>query len=185
MALDLNEKPWYVALLVGLGLGIGLLFAVHHYVFKDQLRNIESTQTSIDELDREIQKGRAAKANIQKLEDDIKGYEVELERLKKILPTSRETDTLIKRLKQLTERGHFDLQKFTPGEFKDKGFYSEWPIKVSLLGTYHELGLFFARLSRFSRIINVNDMTITPLSGKGEFTITASFTQLTFIYKEQ
>ncbi len=186
MALDLNEKPWYVALLVGLGVGAGIFFGAHHYVFTEQLKKIEKTQTSIDELDREIQKGRAAKANIQKLEDDIKGYEVELERLKKILPTKRETDTLIKRVKQLTERGHFELRRFTPGDFIDKGFYSEWPIKVNLLGTYHELGLFFDRLSRFSRIINVNNLSITPLKSKeGAYTIQASFTQLTFIYKEQ
>ena len=72
-------------------------------------------------------------------------------------------------------------------EFVDRDFYSEWPIKVDLLGTYHELGLFFDRLSRFSRIINVDDLQITPLRrGEGEhFTIHARFTQKTFIYKEE
>lgn len=191
MALDLNERPWYVALLIGLVVGGVLFFILHSYFFKDLMKNIEKTETRIDEMEREIQKGRAAKVNIQKLEEDIKGYELELGRLKKILPTKRETDTLIKRLKQLTERGHFELKRFTPGPFVDKGFFYEWPIKVELAGTYHEMGLFFDRLSRFSRIINVSEMKIKPRGKKGSrkgdsgnFTIDAAFTQLTFIYKE-
>lgn len=188
MALDLNEKPWYVALSIGLVVGIIGLVLMHVYVYKDQMVRIEKIETKIDELDREIEKGRAAKANIQKLEEDIKNYELELDRLKKILPTRRETDTLIKRLKQLTERGHFQLARFTPGDFVDRQFYWEWPIRVSLSGTYHELGLFFDRLSKFSRIINVSELTVTPAArgkkGAG-FTIDANFTQLTFIYKEE
>lgn len=137
-------------------------------------------------MDREIEKGRAAKADLPRLEEDIRNYELELDRLKKILPTRRETDSLLKRLKQLVERGHFRLTRFTPGDFEDRDFYLAWPIRVELDGTYHELGLFFDRLSRFSRIINVDDLTITPYKSKGErYTIHAAFTQQTFIYKEE
>ncbi len=188
MAVDLNQKPWYVALGIGLAIGIAGVVGAHFYVFKDQIAAIEKAETSIDELDREIEKGLAAKANIQRLEEDIQGYLQELERLKKILPTRRETDTLIKRLKQLTERGHFQLSRFVPGEFQDRKFYWEWPIQVSLSGTYHELGLFFDRLSKFSRIINVSQLSIVPArsaKGSDDLTISADFTQLTFIFKEE
>jgi Tfp pilus assembly protein PilO len=42
------------------------------------------------------------------------------------------------------------LKKFTPGEFVPKEFYSEWPIDISLDGTYHNLGSLLRRMSRFS-----------------------------------
>jgi len=156
------------------------------YVFKEISSQIERLESSIDDLEREIEKGRAAKADLPRLEEDIRNYEVELERLRRILPTRRETDNLIKRLKQLTERGRFNLTQFTPGELEDRGFYYEWPMRVGLDGTYHELGLFFDRLSRFSRIINVNDLTIRPMKQSGEsFTVHADFVQRTFIYKEE
>ena len=185
MALDLNDKPWYVALIVGLVLGIALFVVLQMYVFKGIEQNIESLNTKIDDLEREIEKGRAAKADLPRLEEDIRNFELELDRLRKILPTSFETDSLLKRLKQLTERGRFELLSFRPGNFEDRGFYLEWPIQVELNGTYHELGLFFDRLSRFSRIINVDDLTVTPTNSQGRgFTIRASFTQRTFIYKE-
>jgi len=186
MAIDLNSKPWYVAAIVGVVLGIAMFVVMNIYIFKDIRIQIERLETSIDELEREIEKGRAAKADLPRLEEDIRNYEIELERLRKILPTKRETDNLIKRAKQLTERGRFRLTRFTPGSFEDRDFFIEWPIRVGLDGTYHELGLFFDRLSRFSRIINVTELTISPTKASDlGFTIHAEFVQRTYIYKEE
>ena len=189
MAIDLNAKPWYVAAIIGLLLGITFFVIMHMYVFKGIRVEITRLEEKIDDLQREIEKGRAAKADLPRLEEDIRNYEVELERLRRILPTKRETDNLIKRAKQLTERGRFQLTRFTPGAYEDRGFYWEWPIRVALNGTYHELGEFFDSLSNFSRIINVDDLTISPMSGRdasrGGFTIKADFVQRTFIYKEE
>ena len=186
MAIDLNSKPWYVAAIVGVVLGIAMFVVMNIYVFKDIRSQIERLETNIDELEREIEKGRAAKADLPRLEEDIRNYEIELERLRRILPTKRETDNLIKRAKQLTERGRFRLTRFTPGNFEDRDFFIEWPIRVGLDGTYHELGLFFDRLSRFSRIINVTELDISPVrQAAGGFTIHAEFVQRTYIYKEE
>jgi type IV pilus assembly protein PilO len=186
MAIDLNSKPWYVAAIVGVLLGVAMFVVMNIYIFKDIRTQIERLETNIDELEREIEKGRAAKADLPRLEEDIRNYEIELERLRKILPTKRETDNLIKRAKQLTERGRFRLTRFTPGAFEDRDFFIEWPIRVGLDGTYHELGLFFDRLSRFSRIINVTELTINPIrKSEGDFTIHAEFVQRTYIYKEE
>ncbi len=188
MALDLNDKPWYVPALVGAVLGIVILFLANMYVYKDHKKQQQGLTNKIDELEREIEKGLAAKANLPKLEEDIRNYQLELDRLRRILPTRKETDNLLKKLKQLMERGHFQLVSFRPQPFQEKEFYHEWPIAVTLNGTYHELGLFFDRLSRFSRIINVNDLSIVPMTSKQEtgagLTIKATFTQRTFIYKE-
>ena len=186
MAIDLNEKPWWVALLLGLVLGVALFVVLQMYVFKPMEEDCQKAKDHIDELEREIEKGRAAKADLPRLEEDIRNYELDLDRLRRILPTKRETDDLIKRLKHLTERGSFRLTRFVPGKVVDKEFYLERPITVGLDGTYHELGLFFDRLSGFSRIINVDDVVISPIRGKGArgYSIQATFTQRTFIYKE-
>ena len=185
MAFDLNEKPWWVPVLIGLVLGAALYWAANAYIFKDLRKQIASINASIESLEREIEKGRAAQRDLPRLEEETRKLEMELDRLKRILPTKRETDNLIKKLKQLTERGNFRLRRFTPQAAVDKEFYQEWPIQVELDGTYHELGLFFDRLSRFSRIINVTRLDISPISEKGSLTIKTGFTAVTFIYKEE
>jgi type IV pilus assembly protein PilO len=186
MAFDINEKPWWVAALIGLVLGLIILLLANMYLFEDIKKKQANLLNEIDKLDRDIEKGQAAKRNLPRLEEDIRNYQLELDRLRRILPTKRETDTLIKKTKQLMERGHFQLKLFKPMQPQDQEFYQEWPINVSVIASYHELGLFFDRLSRFSRIINVNDLTIVPSKSQSgsSLSIEARYTQRTFIYKE-
>src|SRR5262249_47633295 len=55
---------------------------------------------------------------------------------------------------------------------------------IVLDGTYHNLALFFDRMSRFSRIINVEEMKINSVNEVGK-SIAASFVAKTFIYTEE
>ena len=71
MAIDLNTKPWYVAGLVGLVLGVATFVVMHIYVFKPIKTDITRLEEKIDDLEREIEKGRAAKADLPRLEDDL------------------------------------------------------------------------------------------------------------------
>ena len=92
---------------------------------------------------------------------------------------------LLRRIRALTEQGDFNLLRFTPGNFNDRDFYSEWPIGITLQGTYHNLAMFYDRISRFSRIINVENLRISALrSARSTHTITADFIAKTFVYKE-
>ena len=80
MAFDLNTKPWYVAVIVGLALGVALFVVLHLYVFKDIQTQIERLEANINDLEREIEKGRAAKADLPRLAEDIRNYEIALGR---------------------------------------------------------------------------------------------------------
>ena len=87
--------------------------------------------------------------------------------------------------RSLAEQGDFTLKRFTPGLLSDKEFFSEWPIAIAVDGSYHNLALFFDRISRFSRIINIEDLTVNAMQKPdGPHTITAQFTSKTFVYKE-
>ena len=115
----------------------------------------------------------------------MRRLELELDKLLRILPARRNTPELLRRIRQLTEQGNFDLLRFTPGNFIDRDFYSEWPIAIRLNGSYHNLALFFDRVGRFSRIINIENLKVAalPKSLKGH-SISATFTAKTFIYRE-
>ena len=55
MAIDLNSKPWYVAAIVGVVLGVAMFVVMNIYIFKDIRTQIERLETNIDELEREIE----------------------------------------------------------------------------------------------------------------------------------
>jgi Tfp pilus assembly protein PilO len=180
--LELESRPWYVALIIGVVIGGLLVWASQTYWFKGIQQEIDARQAELATLQQKVREGKAAEARLPQFREEAERLETELARLLRILPTARQTDELIKKIKSLTERGNFRFVTFQPAGFVKKDFYSEWPIGVQLQGTYHELALFFDRLSRFSRIINVESLSIVAGSGKGGYSINSNFTMKTFIY---
>jgi type IV pilus assembly protein PilO len=181
--LDLENKPWWVALILGLVLAGALYYALDAYVFKQMRLDIESASQELETLQQKVREGKAAEGRLAQFREESERLNVELQRLLRILPTERQTDELIKRIKSLAERGGFRFATFQPQAFVKQDFYTEWPINVQLQGTYHELALFFDRLAKFSRIINVDSMAISAVV-QGQYSINSNFTIKTFIYGE-
>jgi type IV pilus assembly protein PilO len=185
--IGLEGKPWYFGFLIGAVLG-GLLFYVAANQYVDPVTDETTRQEAhLAELQTKIQQGRAAKQELPQFRERVRQLELELDKLLRILPARRNTPDLLRRIRALVEQGDFALKRFTPGQLIDKEFYSEWPISVDLDGTYHNLALFFDRIGRFSRIINIEDLLITaiaPTKGNNQRTISATFTAKTFVYKE-
>src|SRR6476620_1213301 len=182
LELRLEERKWSVALAIGLACGIALAGAVHYFWLRGLNDEIKAKRGQLETLQQEIQKGRTAERKLAQFREEIKRLELDLAKLLQILPSKRNTEDLIKRIETLTRQGDFTLKKFTPGEFASKDFYSEWPIDINLEGTYHNLALFFDRMSRFSRIINVEEMKMHSINDPTGKSIEASFTAKTFIY---
>jgi Tfp pilus assembly protein PilO len=182
LELKLEEKKWGFAIGVGLAIGLALAAAVHYAWFRNINADIKNKRAELAQLQQEIEKGRAAERKLAQFREEVKRLELELSKLLQILPSKRNTEELIKRIEALTRQGDFTLKKFTPGEFVPKEFYSEWPIEIVVDGTYHNLALFFDRMSRFSRIINVEDLKINSLDNAPGKSIAANFVAKTFIY---
>jgi Tfp pilus assembly protein PilO len=182
LQLKLEDKKWYYATGIGLLVGAALAGALYWFWIKGIRQDIKNKRTELAGLNEEIQKGRAAERKLSQFREEVKRLELELGKLLQILPSKRNTEELIKRIETLTRQGDFTLKKFTPGDFVPKEFYAEWPIEISVDGTYHNLALFFDRMSRFSRIVNVEEMRIANLDNVIGKSISSNFVAKTFIY---
>src|SRR3984893_14284625 len=183
----LDEKPWYYGFALGAVLAIAAVAAVHYMLVTDIQAKIKSAESQIAELDKKIEQGRAAERKLPQFREEVKRLELELEKLRRILPSTRNTEEIIKKIKSLVDQGDFVLHKLTfpklaPAQGGDP--YAEWPITVSVDGRYHNLAILFNRLSNFSRIMNVEQITISALSNQTERTITSEFVAKTFVYVE-
>ncbi|HYI11668.1 MAG TPA: type 4a pilus biogenesis protein PilO [Thermoanaerobaculia bacterium] len=193
MALTLDDKPWWVGLLVGLALAGAVWYGAETLFVKDIKGNIESTEKRITELNQKIAQGRAAERKLPQFREEVKRLELELEKLRRILPSTRNTEEIIKKLKSLVDQGEFTLRRlsFPPlgtagggGGGAAEETYAEWPIAVAVDGRYHDLALLFNRLGNFSRIINVEQIRISALGAQETKTIGATFVAKTFVYVE-
>jgi type IV pilus assembly protein PilO len=188
MALTLDDKPWWVGLIVGILLAAAILYAVEAYVVKDIKQEIRDTDTAIAELDQKIQQGRAAERKLPQFREEVKRLELELEKLRRILPSTRNTEEIIQKIKSLVDQGEFTLNRLSFPPLGDQAggneAYVEWPISVAVDGRYHDLAILFNRLGNFSRIMNVENIRISARGDQESKTISSDFTAKTFVYVE-
>ncbi len=179
-----GKSPWY-------GLAAGALLgavALGLFAWKGQqpmTKQIAAQEKELGKLNDKIREGRTAQQKLPQFREEVRRLELELNKLKRVLPAERKTQDLLRRVRTLAEQGDFDLRLFKPSKQVEKDFYSEWPIKIELTGNYHNLGIFFGKVSRFPRILNIDSLEITPLNKQTDSrTIYAKFEAKTFVYKE-
>src|SRR5262249_29388991 len=175
------------------GIGIGLLLAVavvwlaHWQLIAPTDEEIKKADAQIKELDTKIEQGRSAQRKLPQFREEVRRLELELEKLRRILPSTRNTEEIIKKLKSLVDQGDFILRKLTFPKLVQASSgdpYAEWPISIEVDGRYHNLAILFNRLSNFSLIINVEQITINALGVQTDRTINTEFIAKTFVYVE-
>lgn len=185
MQTGLEGKPWYIGLAAGLATGGVLLGLGWWQLLNPKAKELEAKDARLRELQVKIQEAEAAAQQLPVFREQVRQLELELDKLLRILPARRNTPDLLRRIRALAEQGDFEVKRFTPGALTDQDFYSEWPIDIDIEGTYHNLALFFDRISRFSRIINIENLKVDAYQQKDNpHTITANFQAKTFVYKE-
>lgn len=136
-------------------------------------------------LQQEIRKLEAAAAKLDQFKNEVALLEARLERLKQVLPSEKQTPDLMRKVQSMASESSLSVRAFNPGATRSQEFYEEWPINVVVNGTYHNLGMFFDRVSRLSRLVNISDVKVTSqASPTAVNTIAAICTATTYVFIE-
>lgn len=171
---------------VALGVIFGILAVIVYWQFflRSEWATRSEVQAELLRLKAQAEQTRQIADQKPRLEQEIKLVEAELQRTIQQLPTEKEIPSLLKRVAGLGQEADLDVALFKPGTPVAKEFYTEIPVQLKVMGTYHNLGLFFERLGRLERIVNVADLTMRRAT-KGQRagdTIQAEFGVVTYSY---
>jgi type IV pilus assembly protein PilO len=113
---------------------------------------------------------------LKKQREQVQQYVTQLE---KQLPSKAEMDALLSDVNQagLGRSLQFDL--FRPGAVVVREYYAELPIQLRVTGRYHDVGAFASDVANLSRIVTLNNLTITPAR---DGTLSMDATAKTFRY---
>ena len=186
--MNLKNLPLWGQIAVAVLFAVGIVFVGYKVWpnFTAIQADIEKKQSQLADLEREIRQGQAIEAKLPEFEREIEALQAKLGDLLLILPTETEAGDLLRWVKNLADQSNLDLTIWAPGGLIKKEFYFEYPVGMHVEGGYHDLGLFFDRISKYSRIININGVAVNRLGRADPIkTIKSSFTATTFIYDEQ
>lgn len=121
--------------------------------------------------------GQAASLDaLKKQREQVQQYVTQIE---KQLPSKAEMDALLSDINQAGLGRSLQFELFRPGQVSVKEYYAELPIAVRVTGRYHDMGAFAADIANLSRIVTLNNLTLTPSK---EGTLTMDTTAKTFRY---
>jgi len=125
----------------------------------DELEAARATEVT---LRADYQKKVAQAANLELLKKQREQVQQYVTLLEKQLPSKAEMDALLSDINQAGLGRSLQFELFRPGQVAVKDYYAELPIALRVSGGYHDMGAFVADVANLSRIVTLNDLSISP-----------------------
>jgi type IV pilus assembly protein PilO len=139
-----------------------VLFGGYMLDWQGQLEELDAgAATEVKLKDDYVNKQRQA-INLDLYRQQLREIDSSFGALLKQLPNRSQMDALLVDINQAgLGRGlQFELFKPAPSETK-REFYAELPVTLKLNGTYHDMGHFASDIGKLSRIVTLNDISLT------------------------
>lgn len=154
---------------------------------------VSPVEDRIAALDNQIIKLDTTLAQKKAIARDLTRYRVEVERLKQrlnealtLLPNEAEIPELLQKLASLVQQSDLTMKQFEPQSEVAAGFYAKIPVKMSIVGNYHSIAVFFDKVAKLARIVNINDIKLkSPKIENKRVVLEAEFNATTFKFIEK
>lgn len=159
--LPLSVKVSFLAILLSL-----ITLAGYWFLWNPSIAELDQAKAKEVELRQVFLDKKSQAINL----DAYKQQMVEIERtfgaLLRQLPNKSQMDALLTDINQAGLQRGLEFELFKPGSEIVADFYAEMPITIKVTGDYHDLGGFAADISKLSRIVILNNLSISAGNSK-------------------
>jgi type IV pilus assembly protein PilO len=182
MSLSLTKLPWYAQIGAFVALAAAGCGAFYYYYEMPAQEELNTRRAQLVRLRADINTGQSTARKLPEFQAQVTELEARLESLKAVLPDQKDAADLLFRMQSVAQASQLTIKTFKPNPTVTKQLHAEWPISLELEGTYHNLAIFFDRVSKFTRIVNITGLDIKTATRRDQMTtITAVCTATTFV----
>jgi len=186
MNLSLTKFPWHVQIGAFAALALGAVGGFYYYYEMPAQAALVQRQEQLTGLQRKIAIGQATAKKLPEFRAQLDDLEGRLTSLRAVLPDEKDAADLLRRMQTVATQSNLTIKSFTPKAIITKQMHVEWPISLELDGTYHNLALFFDRVGKFTRIVNISGLEVkAKATPDARATITATCTATTFVLLDE
>lgn len=181
-SLQMNKLPMWGQLAV-FGLIGALLVGAYYYMWEwPQREQLNVRKAELAGINARIATGLETARKLPEFRAQVGQLEARLDSLRAILPEEKDVADLLRRIQTMAAQSSLTIRNFTPKAITTRDLHAEWPIGLELEGTYHNVGMFLDRVSKFPRIINVGSIAMIGNSQPtATSTVRVSCTAMTFV----
>lgn len=180
--LSLSKLPWYTQLGVFVLASVAAAGAFYNFYEQPRQEAMAVREAELTQIRSRITVGLATARQLPEFRAQVDDLTARLESLQAILPDEKDVADLLRRIQTMAAQSDLTIRGFRPQAINTQALHAEWPIGLQLEGSYHNLGLFLDRVSKFPRIINVSGLVLEGQDeGTGNATLRVSATATTFV----
>ena len=180
----ISQAPQSQKLILGIFLLLIVLFGGYFFVLQPKLTQVDSLRGELAKLEAELSQNRALAANLSRFRAEAAQLRARLQAAQERLPNEKEMPGLYRQLTNLAQQTGLTVVLFQPKEMKQEDVDAEVPITLSAETGYHQLGTFFERMSRLSRLVSMKEMKLQGTE-KGPSSIRADVTLATYLFRPE
>jgi len=169
-------------ILLCLGLFVLLVGPFVYFSFVPKISKISVLKKEHTTLETRLAKAKAKANQLKHYQAKLKEAEMEFKIVTKKLPEKKEIPNLLSSISQSGRDAGLEFLLFQPEPEKIEDFYAEIPVSIKVIGSYHNVALFFDKVARLSRIVNIDDIKMT--STKGNTDLITSCKAVTYRFVE-
>jgi type IV pilus assembly protein PilO len=137
-----------------------------YFFFYPQYTQIDTMTKQLKQLEQQLASARVAAAQIERFRKEMKDAEHDFSVTRNALPDKEEIPMLLTSVSQFGHDAGLEFVLFEPKPEVSRDFYAEIPVSVMVSGSYHNVGMFFDKVSNLHRIVNIKDIKIVPSAAK-------------------
>lgn len=180
------KLPEYQKILISFSV---VLIAAGLYVYLLYLPMLESLgvlEKKLSELQTKVSQVRAVANELPKFEEEHKKVKELLAEALTQLPGNDEIPKLLKDMEALGNSAGVQFVSISLKKERRKSFYAEVPISLKMVGLYHDIAVFFDKLSKLPRIVNVSGIVIAkPKMIEGRLVLSLACVATTYKFVEK
>lgn len=155
---------------VGLALMVMVAFGWYFFVWNDDRPLLQKAEQDELDLRAQFESKQQRAANLEAYKAQLAEMERSFGAMLRQLPGKTEVPNLLVDISQTGLAAGLTEKLFQPAPEKGNGFYAELPIRIRLVGSYHQFGAFVSGIAGLPRIVTLHDISIAPLdASKGNY----------------
>jgi type IV pilus assembly protein PilO len=162
-------------------------FAWYFMVWDDDRPELQKAQQQELDLRAQFENKQQQAANLAAYKAQLGEMERTFGAMLRQLPGRTEVPNLLVDISQTGLAAGLQEKLFQPMGEQAKGFYAELPIRIRLVGSYHQFGAFVSGIAALPRIVTLHDIEIKPVATTGSTSfdnLTMDVTAKTYRYIE-
>ncbi len=132
------------------------------FLYLPKVEEINKTEEEIVQLEQKLNQARVRAKRREALEQEYAQVDAQFEEALKLLPDSKEIPSLLTTLSRLGADASLDIRHVRLQQDRPKDFYMEIPVSLEVSGPYHNVAVFFDKVGRMERIVNILNVSMRP-----------------------